>query len=320
MRLPALFPFSQVKTLDSDKINTAYRTANFKAHTELVAQELQAVLSKPWLQAVTGEAMVLKGSGASLAEGLLDGEGRPVIVTSNDTMWRPFRATRCTKSTWLRTTNTEERIILQHLGMAWCSGAIVRYEARARSQFELVVYTRPDLIWWKPMIPWCQWSWGTELLACSGPGCDMFWVSPRRYMERLMSTAAQHRDCTTSLCCQTSERLVRYAQTTASGGPALTLAREPNGTRPQLNFGDFDSFAPISAVVKMPPPPVSLLRTVMGVCEAAFGEAFTPKNHLSKSAMSKYSTSARLGLSTSTIAQLQRVFENRSVCQAALKI
>lgn len=39
--------------------------------------------------------------------------------------------------------------------------------------FDLVVFARPDLIWWQPLPAWCDWPWTSRMLACDKPGCDI---------------------------------------------------------------------------------------------------------------------------------------------------
>ena len=88
-------------------------------------------------------------------------------------------------SEYLRAGNNQERMILHHLGPSWCASAIARYEARSGRAFDLVVYARPDLVWWQPVVPWCELRWREQIIACHEPGCDMAWIAPRRAAEHI---------------------------------------------------------------------------------------------------------------------------------------
>ena len=112
----------------------------------------------------------------------------------------------------------EERLLLQALNVRWCAGAVERYEARQAAHFcmlkgpieptwhadprqvrllcshvltcsilacwtALVVFTRPDLVWWQPFKPWCSWP-QRAVLTCEAPGCDVAWVAPRAHLAR----------------------------------------------------------------------------------------------------------------------------------------
>ena len=68
--------------------------------------------------------------------------------------------------------------------MRWCAGAVERYEAQQATRFSLVVFTRPDLVWWQPFKPWCSWPQGA-VLTCESPGCDVAWAAPRAHLARM---------------------------------------------------------------------------------------------------------------------------------------
>ena len=78
----------------------------------------------------------------------------------------------------------EERLLLQALSVRWCAGAVERYEAQQATRFSLVVFTRPDLVWWQPFKPWCSWPQGA-VLTCESPGCDVAWAAPRAHLARM---------------------------------------------------------------------------------------------------------------------------------------
>ena len=82
------------------------------------------------------------------------------------------------------------------------------------------LFSRPDLLWWRPMHPWCSWPFRTHALTCDAPGCDAAWVAPRAYLERLFNQVSLHRDCASvghrrtrdftkrGICCGSSEYLL----------------------------------------------------------------------------------------------------------------
>ena len=61
----------------------------------------------------------------------------------------------CRKAAYLLEGNNEERLIHQHLGLQWCHAAILRSEKRRAAAFEVIVFARPDLVWWKPLPMTC---------------------------------------------------------------------------------------------------------------------------------------------------------------------
>ena len=198
---------------------------------------------------------------------------------------------------------------MQHLSLLWCRGAIVRHEASSKRSFDLVVYARPDLVWWKPTLPWCAWPSSREMLACRDNGCDMTWIAPRSQMERLMSTALMHRDCSRTLepssgggrCCHNSEALMTYAR---RGIPIATAASRFMATR---------DAEPLWSGLKAH---VSLLRYVKDVCRLAFNPAFHPSKVEPKSLAE---TNAQRfipmrGLPIATIVNLRNVI-NQSVSE-----
>ena len=165
--------FLQLKQVDSDKLRQASTTTSFAHHRESTIANLLAALGTPWLHAVTAEAVVVNGSGASDSVGAADGTDR--VARSDGERWRSFvpafpcNATAgralsvrhhavdesracCDLSSYLRSQNNQERMLLHQLGLTWCHGAITRYEGRSRRAFDLVVHARPDLVWWEPVV------------------------------------------------------------------------------------------------------------------------------------------------------------------------
>ena len=98
----------------------------------------------------------------------------------------------CKTSDYLLENNNHERLLLHHLGIAWCRASIARYESASQRVFDMVVYTRPDLVFWRPTLPWCEFAWKRQIVACHEPGCDMAWFAPRRASDLLMGTAELH--------------------------------------------------------------------------------------------------------------------------------
>ena len=109
---------------------------------------------------------------------------------------------------------------MQTLSVRWCAGAVERYEARQVTRFSLVVFARPDLVWWQPFKPWCSWPQGA-VLTCESPGCDVAWAAPRAHLARMGRQHLFRRDCPNSRqtrsrvefpsCCGAPERLLSYA-------------------------------------------------------------------------------------------------------------
>ena len=304
--------FLQLKVNDSDKLAIGTASTSFHRHRETSAANLQAALAQPWLRAKTAEAVVINGSGASFGEG--NGMQPSRVVPSNDSMWSKFRATKC-KSSYLKVGNNEERLILQHLGIAWCGHAIPRYEAKVGRQFDLLVYTRPDLVWWKPIVPWCVWRWEHQMLACNAPGCDMAWVAPRASMPRLMNQLEYHRDCFERGCCSTSEHLLWYVQSSASGGESIYVNHSMSHFLVQK-----DSESGPTAIRRAGRQSVSLLRSVNKVCRQAFDYAFNESANVNRHVKDAFKFIPSRGLPLATIANLRRVLmQNHSLCPDALR-
>ena len=131
-----------------------------------------------------------------------------------------FKQSCCSFRRSVESRNNEERLLMQALSVRWCAGAIERYEARQTRRFSLVVFTRPDLVWWQPFKPWCSWPQGA-VLTCESPGCDVAWAAPRAHLARLGRQHLFRRDCPNARttrstivfpsCCGSPERLLSYA-------------------------------------------------------------------------------------------------------------
>ena len=133
----------------------------------------------------------------------------------------------------------------QHLGMQWCHQAIIRSETRRQVRYAQIIFSRPDLVWWRPLPSFCELPANAKrsMLSCDKPGCDMAWAAPRVYLDRLLRQADMHRDCTETgppphgasrarnvrllaSCCSTSEWLLWFAQSSRALGataPSTTV-------------------------------------------------------------------------------------------------
>lgn len=284
--------FMLLKAADTPKLKGVQRMSFAQHRTSVDA--LRAALALPWLAHLIEEAAIINGSGS------FSGTGRGVrappgamVVASNETAWRAQRARRCVLSTYLATGTNEQRLILNHLGQSWCRDAIVRAEARMGHRFDLVAFTRPDFVWWRPLPSWCRWGSEPTLVSCNRSGCDMAWVAPRSYMGALFGQLEQHRECTESaVCCSTPEALLRHAKRVAfcrsrllSGGRAREV-RSGTVAAPVGSAAAAAAFRMCRAsavpreldVFSTRPPLGSVLRSP-AACELMGG--FTPRERLS---------------------------------------
>ena len=225
--------FVQLKLSDTEKVAGINRVV-FRPHTAQLAT-LRSALRLSWLSSALEEVSIVNGSGAWLGAGVAgdewrrsgagssagttaaDGDGPsspPLLVPSDEGLWGRYAAKRCTPSAYLRAGTNEQRLLLGHLSQAWCRDAISRAENRSGRRFDVVAFSRPDYVWWRPLPPWCAWGWRDrdELLSCNRTGCDMAWAAPRKYMGVLLAQALLHRECATSQCCGTPEQLFQYAK------------------------------------------------------------------------------------------------------------
>ena len=303
--------FLQLKQLDSNKPHITGSTS-FSQHNETTVSSLLAALETPWLHRVTAEALIVDGEGASNATAS-GTDGR--VVLPDDALWRQYRATRCKMSDYLMQSNNQERMLLHHLGLGWCRAAIGRYETRTGRAFDLVVYSRPDLVWWNPILPWCELRWQHQIIACHEPGCDMAWIAPRHAGELLMQTAEQHRDCTEFACCSTSERLLWHAQALAVKQFGVSV----NKTVGTALFHSQDAYNGRGAILRAAKQPASLLRFVRGVCQLAFDRAFAPDAKVDRHTKDAFRFIPNRGLPIATIASLRRTLnDSQADCRQAL--
>lgn len=207
----------------------------------------------------------------------------------------------CTpRNAWLDDGNNEERLILQHLAIAWCGEAIPRYELTWGRSFDMVVLTRPDAIWWQPVVPWCEWRWWEHMISCDAPMCDMAWLAPRRHLERLTAQHLMHRDCPAYRdrrdgrhgCCTTSEHLLAFARVHRN---ATHRAR------------DEVSLSPVGGPLRF----MGVLRSVGGACNVVLSHKIdTPPGAKPTAAAGRFvfTQQTRHGLMSSTLVKLRKLF------------
>lgn len=231
--------FLHLKAGDTPKVDK-YFFNRFEKPNETSVGSILAALKLPWITRLAEEVVVVNGSGSFVGGGHEAGEGQCLvrIVRGNGTMWRRYAQVRCDgtrhqpRSTCCVAPSrdgADEHLLLLHLSLAWCRGAILRAEARSGTLFDLVAYTRPDVIWWAPPPAWSAWSVQRAVLTSArvqNPGSDQAWVAAREFAPQLLSQAKLHRDCTTSIsaqvgcCTHSSERTLSYSLLSSkAGGP-----------------------------------------------------------------------------------------------------
>lgn len=273
--------FLHLKLNDSDK-TSGLSGQKFRSHKESSLLSILATMEQPWIAKHIGEAVVLNGSGSYSGEGCRSVSSGTCIVKPETESWKDYRIAACTDTAramrsaagitrpaqcctpnnqWAGEGNNEERLLLSQLSAAWCGGAIRRYEHAKRAPFDLVVYTRPDAVWWQPVVPWCEWPVREQGIACDYPACDMAWMVPRQHFDRMVSLHTVHRDCPaftsgrgkhTHTCCTTNEHLLMFARVHMNATHRL-----PDGLQLKVS-------SQASAKVYKG---VSILRSIKGVCE-----------------------------------------------------
>ena len=310
--------FVQLKLVDTPKVEGVQRLSFGSHHGD--AAKLFAALRQPWLAAVVEEAAIIDGPGSFQGVGVVPTDNlRRLVFPSNASTWQDHRALLCKRARFLTQGTNEERLVLNHLGQAWCRSAVQRAEARLDRRFELVAFTRPDLVWWQPLLPWCRWPIiDRPLISCNHSGCDSAWIAPREYASVLLGQADLHRDCSWRLsasCCSTPEGLLQYAKRVARchaqlrdgklrSRPATSFERCAN---PDESPAEMDIF---SAQEPHGKPLTSIVRSA-----AACDEALSPAWHDAGGV----SAAQRRGVSVATATRLRAVFGvDRMACVAAL--
>ena len=260
--------FLHLKLRDSQKFVRTSGQA-FKPIKEANLPSILTTMELPWVAPMIGEAVILNGSGS--VETSTVGCVRPsmdCLFQPRADRWLDFRHRQCLAlnasltalnetarnatrdalyasqgkptccaphNRWIADGNNEERLILQHTAIGWCGEAIPRYERGRGRQFDMVVFTRPDAVWWNPVTPWCRWNWRQEMISCDAPTCDMAWFAPRRHLEHLTRQHEMHRDCPKranpldkrTTCCSTSEHLLGFARVRYNATHALDVEDRP---------------------------------------------------------------------------------------------
>lgn len=206
--------FLHLKTGDSPKWDGWM--GQFSAHHEAVsnASSIQTAISaQPWLTNCIAEAVIVNGSGSYLGAGSTGVAVHNIMVAQADEhVWREYAPRHC----YVRHNDGKEylhsksavdearvqRHLLFHLSQEWCHGAIERDEVATGFKYEVVAYSRPDLLWFRPMPAFCTTNYSAQaILSCPDMGCDMAWTVPRKYAKRMLSLATAHRDCSVKICC-----------------------------------------------------------------------------------------------------------------------
>lgn len=279
--------FLHLKLLDSTK-DTHSAGQKFRQHKDATLENILATMQLAWLAPTIGEAIVVNGSGSIEPSTVgCKTASAACIVQPSSTAWRRQRIRACLQTqddtrypnrtelherypngdahccpphnSWAIDTNNEERLILSHLGIAWCGEAIPRYEHANGRTFSMVVFARPDGVWWNPVVPWCAFNWERHMLGCDGPACDMTWVVPRKHFDRMSRQYEMHRECPPTkarwegrhVCCTTSEHLLSFAR----------------GHRNATHIVPKDLQLPLSNMSKRFTTSMSVLRSVKGICD-----------------------------------------------------
>lgn len=205
--------FLLLKTLDSDKRDTGAGHI-FRQHHETSFEGLELRLNHPWLARMLADVLIVNGSGAPPQ--IVEAGRLGPVVQPDDNAWKQWRCR-------LHSGNDpdEERLCVSILALRWCNQAIRRFEASSEAPlerpFELVAFSRPDLVWWAPMPPWCAWNISKALLSFaqrSWVPADNMWVLPRQAADAALDLASVHRDCEQrdAPCCGSRmEPLLRFA-------------------------------------------------------------------------------------------------------------
>jgi len=160
------------------------------------------------------------------------------------------------------------------------------------------------------------------MLACTDPGCDMAYVAPRLHMERLFTTALQHRDCASTSfrtriesCCGASEFLTRHARRAFGNQSAIPVTAE---------YSHFLVVRDSESIESARLATVSPLRFVQSVCELAFDYAFAHSQLNISAVVNRHTKDANLylprrGLPIATIVNLRLTLnQNATECARML--
>ena len=161
-------------------------------------------------------------------------------------------------------------MVLALLNYLWCEMEIGAFERRASRQFSLVAFSRPDLLWLRPIPTWCSWKSSTHMLLSPHPRKDMSWVVPREGLRALALAPTHHRDC------QPSGAFFNFVHIKAScctGNPEYMFAYS-------ISQGRLDVDTSSGRALYLAYTP---LRFVVGVCEIVLSSrykgAIAPQQH-----------------------------------------
>lgn len=343
--------FVQLKRSDTTKsLHETNGRMKFDQH-DADMQALQESLRQRWLAQLLEEACVVNGSGSfsgvgtvyhtqpqqSMPRQIGSRAPPPAVVPADMHAWRSHRARRCTLSRYLAAGTNEQRLILNHMGQSWCREAILRSEDRRGSRYDLVAFMRPDLVWWRPMLPWCAWRANTSarvrssvhsssptttgippplllgdsspLVSCARTGCDLAWFAPRAHLGALLGQLELHRECAGNApCCVSPEELLQHAKRVAFCRAQL---RDRSIASSQLASCRTSSAPPELDVFTETPARNSVLRS-SAACALALGSTANRQEPLSN---------RQRGLSAITEAWLQTAFgTNIGACERALGV
>ena len=165
--------FALIKTRDDRKAvggNTATHggVGQIQQHVDATATISSAsALESEWVMPLLAEAVIVDGSGGDMGSDRCGTRGvqeqqcerfneRSAARTMRWQSHRPpddsCRVLRRNTANLDATLN--DRMVKNLLSFKWCFGAIERYEMASGKPFEVVAYTRPDMLRLEPMRPW----------------------------------------------------------------------------------------------------------------------------------------------------------------------
>ena len=210
--------FALIKTRDDRKAvggNTATHGGvgqyqSFQQHVDATAtiSSLASALESEWVMPLLAEAVIVDGSGGYDGVGWAptDAEreacrsnnasgsiARQAIRRPDDALWQSHRPPDDSCRVLRRNTanldaTLNDRMVKNLLSFKWCFGAIERYEMASGKPFEVVAYTRPDMLRLEPMRPWCEWTnLRTHVVTCPFAAHDGYFVAPRHDARQVLA-------------------------------------------------------------------------------------------------------------------------------------
>ena len=203
--------FALLKTRDDRKSveGAIGRHHSFEAHADTSSslESLAAALESEWLLPILGEAVILDGSGSYDGLGWVPTDeerracrinasgahARQAVRSADEATWRLHKSSgqsSCAsrQATMKLDATLAERILKNLVSFSWCASAITRHEAASGQAFEVVAYTRPDLLRLEPVRPWCDWTdLQSRIVACPLPAHDGYFITPRKHARALLT-------------------------------------------------------------------------------------------------------------------------------------